>query len=255
MSQESPVRILQTRVCAPFWPPRVTLRLPRQRRRSCEPGKPRQRTRGAAAVERHRSPAPPLSTEAAAPHCRRSLSPRASLPQPIWRLRWADEFSGTRLDARKWEAQLGNGSYYGILGWGNAERQTYTDRQVNLRVQGGHLIIQAQHEAAAPAAAKAVPGAASHPGAPYTSARIRTRGKFAVHPTAATPTVRIEARIRVPQGLGLWAAFWALPEDPNRYDTCSGCGAYGGWPASGELDIMEAANRMQMVSQHAACCA
>jgi beta-glucanase (GH16 family) len=76
-----------------------------------------------------------------------------------------------------------------------------------------------------------------------------------VHPTAATPTVRIEARIRVPQGLGLWAAFWALPEDPNRYDTCSGCGAYGGWPASGELDIMEAANRMQMVSQHAACCA
>jgi beta-glucanase (GH16 family) len=177
------------------------------------------------------------------------------VPQPTWRLRWADEFSGSELDARKWEAQLGNGSYYGIPGWGNAERQTYTDRQVNVRVQGGHLVIQAQREAADSDAAKAAPGAAAAAAAaaPYTSARIRTCGKFAVRPTAATPTVRIESRIRVPQGLGLWSAFWALPEDPNHYDTCSGCGTYGGWPASGELDIMEAANRMHMVSQHPAC--
>ncbi len=54
-------------------------------------------------------------------------------------------------------------------------------------------------------------------------------------PNATFPTVRIEASIRVPAGNALWPAFWMLPDDSP--DSCSGCGVYGGWAASGEIDI------------------
>ena len=80
-------------------------------------------------------------------------------------------------------------------------------------------------------------------GQPYTSARVRTWGKYSVAPSPAHPTVRIEARIQLPRGAGLWAAFWMLPAAGSNAG-CSGCGGYGTWAASGEIDIMEAANDM-----------
>lgn len=75
-------------------------------------------------------------------------------------------------------------------------RQWYTDLPANLAVRGGTLVLRAVRSA--------VPG--SDPS--YTSARVRTFGKFGVAPSAAFPLIRIQARIKVPQGLGLWSAFW-----------------------------------------------
>lgn len=73
-------------------------------------------------------------------------------------------------------------------------RQWYTDLPANLAVRRGSLVLQAVRSA--------------DPGLPYTSARVRTFGKFGVAPSAAYPLIRIQARIKVPQGLGLWSAFW-----------------------------------------------
>ena len=74
-----------------------------------------------------------------------------------------------------------------------ARSDTATVRPLNLQVAGGHLVLQAVREQ---------PPAL--PYAPYTSARIRTRGKFGVAPSAARRTIRIEARMLLPRGLGLW---------------------------------------------------
>ena len=127
---------------------------------------------------------------------------------PRWELVWADEFEGDQLDAAKWNIQVGDGSHEGIPGWGNNELQRY--ETANVAVRDGHLIITALAEAG---------------GAPkYTSARINTDGKFAVR------YGRVEGRIRTAPGQGLWAAFWMLPSNSP----------YGAWPASGEIDIMEA---------------
>ncbi len=118
---------------------------------------------------------------------------------------WSDEFSGVTLDPDKWTYDLGDGCP-SLCGWGNGELQTYTNSAANIFVSGGTLKI------------RALSGGGS-----YTSARIATRGKFAFN------TGKIEARLRVPAGQGLWPAFWMLPEN---YD-------YGNWPLSGEMDIME----------------
>ena len=130
---------------------------------------------------------------------------------PRWELVWADEFEGDRLDAAKWNVQVGDGSREGIPGWGNNELQSY--QPGNVAVRDGHLIVTARAEAAG-----------DHQ---YTSARINTDGKFAVR------YGRVEGRIRTPVGQGLWAAFWMLPTNSP----------YGAWPASGEIDIMEAFTR------------
>lgn len=94
-------------------------------------------------------------------------------------------------------------------GWGNNELQYYTDRPENVVVENGVLKITARQE--------------SYMGSAYTSARILTKGKF------QQKYGRIEARIKLPWGQGLWPAFWMLGAD---IDTNS-------WPACGEIDIME----------------
>jgi len=68
-----------------------------------------------------------------------------------------------------------------------------------------------------------------------------------VAPSQQHQTIRIEARMSLPQGTGLWPAFWMLPEAGATAE-CSGCGVYGSWPDSGEIDIMEAANNMTVVN-------
>lgn len=134
---------------------------------------------------------------------------------------WNDEFDSDTLDTSKWAFQYGTGSEYGLDGWGNSELQYYTDREDNVRIEDGKLIITAVKEEK------------PYQGMPYTSARLRTVTDNEA--LFSTTYGRIEARIRMPQGEGLWPAFWMLPVDET---------IYGGWAASGEIDIMEAKGRL-----------
>ena len=123
---------------------------------------------------------------------------------------WSDEFDGAALDPEVWFFETGDGSEYGIPGWGNNELQYYLPD--NAQLDGGTLKIEARAESI---------GRFN-----YTSARINTRDRFAFR------YGRIEASMRLPGGQGLWPAFWLLSQDSP----------YGGWAASGEIDVMEAVN-------------
>lgn len=125
-------------------------------------------------------------------------------------LSWQEEFDGTAVEANRWSFEIGTGSQYGLTGWGNNELQYYTDRSQNATVSGGVLQITARKEAFG--------------GEAYTSARLRTHGKF------SQAGGRFEIRAALPAGQGLWPAIWMLPANES----------YGGWAASGEIDIMEA---------------
>ena len=119
---------------------------------------------------------------------------------------WEDQFSGTEIDAEKWEFQIGDGVNYGLWRWGNNEEQYY--RKENARVSNGKLLIKAVAE--------------EFENYQYTSARMRTKGK------ADFKYGKIEAMIRMADTQGLWHAFWLLPSNPSQ-----------NWPISGEIDIME----------------
>lgn len=124
---------------------------------------------------------------------------------------WCDEFDqapGTGPDPARWSHDIG------ASGWGNAELQDYTDTRCNCAVvadpealNGRALAIRALRDAA---------GA-------YTSARLHTQGKFSIMHG------RIEARLKLPRGQGIWPAFWMLGDGFGRVP----------WPACGEIDIME----------------
>lgn len=131
-----------------------------------------------------------------------------------WNLVWSDEFEGTSLNTANWTAEIGTGSG----GWGNNELQYYTNRTQNLQVTGGNLVIKAQKE--------------SYGGMNYTSARIKTQG------LKSFTYGKIEARIKLPSGQGLWPAFWMLG---TNIDTT-------GWPKCGEIDIMERVNNNPYVN-------
>lgn len=120
---------------------------------------------------------------------------------------WADEFDYEGLpDDDKWGYDVGSGSN----GWGNNELQYYTEkRPENVQVGNGVLTITAINEA--------------YEGLTYTSTRLVSRGK------ADFLYGSFEVRAKVPQGVGTWPAVWMLPTDWK----------YGGWPASGEIDILE----------------
>ena len=131
-----------------------------------------------------------------------------------WSLVWSDEFDGTTLDPANWTTDVGNGCP-SLCGWGNAELEYY--RPQNVAVGGGNLVITAREE--------------SYGGASFTSGKVHTRDKRSFR------YGRIEMRAKLPAGGGLWPAFWMMPQDD----------AYGGWAASGEIDIMEAANAVTQV--------
>ncbi len=118
---------------------------------------------------------------------------------------WNDEFDDNVIDNTKWNFEIGTGSW----GWGNGEHQYYTDRNVNAFIEDGKLIIQALAE--------------NYAGSNYTSARMTTKNK------GDWLYGKILARIKVPEAGGTWPAFWMMPTNS----------VYGGWPHSGEMDIME----------------
>ena len=132
-----------------------------------------------------------------------ALASATMTAQTTWQLIWSDEFSGTTLDATKWAAQFGNG------GWGNNEWQYYTNAPENLALENGQLVITARHEGT---------GATE-----YTSARIQTKGLFDFE------YGKVEARMKLPLGQGLWPAFWTLGANIDDVS----------WPECGEIDIME----------------
>lgn len=129
--------------------------------------------------------------------------------QPVndWALVWSDEFDGASIDTKKWSHEVN------CEGGGNQEKQCYTDSSDNSFVSDGTLKI---------VALPALAGAEQ----PYTSARIITKNK------ADFKYGRFEVKAKLPSGQGSWPAFWMLPTDET----------YGGWPKSGEIDILEAVN-------------
>jgi beta-glucanase (GH16 family) len=125
--------------------------------------------------------------------------------QCIGTLVWSDEFNGSSLDMTKWNYETGNGCP-ALCGWGNNEMEYYTNSTNNTRVTGGNLVLEARSETIS--------------GSPFSSGKILSRN------IAFWTYGRFEANMRLPEGRGLWPAFWMLPEVNN-------------WPTTGEIDIME----------------
>lgn len=126
------------------------------------------------------------------------------------KLVWSDEFNYTGLpDTAKWGYDKGNGCP-DICGWGNNELQYYNSNNLrNARVEKGRLVIEVKKE--------------DKEGSKYTSARMVTKNK------GDWKYGRFEIRAKIPSGKGIWPAIWMLPT----------AWEYGGWPHSGEIDIME----------------
>ena len=141
-------------------------------------------------------------------------------PAGDWKLTWSDEFDGPSLDRKKWDFDLGNGFFnydanVWVGGWGNDELEYYTDHPENVFVKDGHLHLRAVKE--------------SYMGCGYTSAKVKTRKRDGT-PLFSQKYGRFELRAKLPTGQGVWPALWMLPQDEK----------YGGWPCSGEIDVMEA---------------
>jgi beta-glucanase (GH16 family) len=154
---------------------------------------------------------------AAWPVCRPEAAESAAAE---WKLAWSDEFDGKEIDRTKWDFDLGNGFYNydsntWISGWGNDELQYYTHETDNAFVKDGMLHIRAVKE--------------SRHGCGFTSARLKTRKKDGSS-LFSQKYGKFEFRAKLPTGKGIWPALWMLPQDEK----------YGGWPSSGEIDVMEA---------------
>ncbi len=141
-----------------------------------------------------------------------------------WNLIWNDEFDGNALDMSKWSYQTG---YYlnsdpGTWGWGNSELEYYTDSTENTFVSDGKVHFRALDDP------KTFPEIDPNRVAPYSSGKIITQNKFSFK------YGRIDFCAKLPTGNGIWPALWMMPEDS----------VYGGWAASGEIDVMEARGRI-----------
>jgi beta-glucanase (GH16 family) len=140
--------------------------------------------------------------------CSKMKSETSPTPVPeghrdVWELIWQDEFEGETVNTENWLFNTG------ASGWGNNEWQYYTDRTENARIEDGVLVIEARQE--------------NFLGSKYTSARMITQY---LHTWTYG---RVDARIKLPTGKGVWSAFWMLGEDIDKI----------GWPGCGEIDIME----------------
>jgi len=140
-------------------------------------------------------------------------------PSDKWKLVWNDEFDGDEIDMSKW------GFEENCWGGGNNEQQCYTHRKSNAYIEDGNLNIVAK-KGRFTGAATTDPKNKTKKSLPYTSARLRTMNK------GDWQYGRFDIRAKLPSGQGSWPAIWMLPTD----------WVYGGWAASGEIDIMEAVN-------------
>ena len=141
-----------------------------------------------------------------------------------WKMVWSDEFdtpAGTAANPSIWGQEVGDGTANGIAGWGNDELEYYTAGSENAATDGlGNLQITVKD---ADGSLMCYYGPCE-----YTSARLLTKDRFEV------AYGRVEARIKVPEGSGLWPAFWMLGTDIDQNP----------WPQSGEIDIMEQVGRL-----------
>jgi len=141
----------------------------------------------------------------------------------MWKMVWSDEFNdaaGTAANPSVWGQEVGDGTANGIPGWGNDELEYYTAGTSNAATDGqGNLQITVKE---ADGSLMCYYGPCE-----YTSARLLTKDRFEV------AYGRVEARIKVPEGAGLWPAFWMLGTDIDQVD----------WPQTGEIDIMEHVGR------------
>lgn len=122
---------------------------------------------------------------------------------------WSDDFEESELDSTKWDFQTGTGEQFGLNGWGNNELQYYTEGTHNTSIENGILAIEARIE--------------EYESMNYTSAKLLTQNK------ADWLYGKFEIRAKVPETQSVWPAIWMLPAKSH----------YGGWPRSGEIDIME----------------
>jgi len=128
--------------------------------------------------------------------------------QVTWNLIWSEEFNGSQINTQQWNYDIGTGNW----GWGNNELQYYTNQSANLSVSNGLATFRALNQ--------------PFGNSDYTSARIQSKNKFSVQ------YGKIEARMKLPMGQGLWPAFWMLGQNIDDVS----------WPNCGEIDIMEHVN-------------
>jgi beta-glucanase (GH16 family) len=124
-----------------------------------------------------------------------------------WTLVWHDEFNGDVVNRQNWKFDTGG------EGWGNSELEYYTSRPENASEYNGNLLIIARKE--------------NFYDNKYTSARMNTHG------LERWTYGKIEARIKLPEQMGLWPAFWMLGDTIDD----------SGFPFCGEIDIMESINK------------
>lgn len=148
-----------------------------------------------------------VAQDEATPEATPEADPATIVVPEGYTLVWHDEFDGETIDEANWTYDIGGN------GWGNGEAQFYTDRPENARLEDGLLVIEARQE--------------RYNGSYYTSARLKSQG------LQEFQYGRLEARLKVPTGKGLWPAFWMLG---SNFGTV-------GWPDSGEIDIMEYVGR------------
>ncbi len=146
----------------------------------------------------------------------------ADTPVEQWELVWSDEFdgpAGTSANPAIWQPEIGDGILNSIPGWGNGELETYTNDPENVAQDGnGNLVITARELDSTTSNL-----VCSYGPCRYSSTRLITRDRLEV------TYGRVEARLQLPQGQGIWPAFWMLGTNLDEV----------GWPQSGEIDIME----------------
>ena len=130
-----------------------------------------------------------------------------------WELAWQDEFEGAAIDEAKWNVEVN------ARGGGNREEQFYTARRENIRFEKGCLVIEAHREDYT----AVDPSRGQSATRKYTSGRVTTQGK------GDWTYGRVEVRAKLPTGRGMWPAIWMLGSNVEE----------AGWPACGEIDIME----------------
>lgn len=142
------------------------------------------------------------------------IQPAVKPPKGEWILAWSEEFDGRSLNSENWAITVD------AWGGGNNELQFYTARRKNIRVENGHLVLEAHRE----------DYTAHDPHSGVTQTREYTSGKITTKERVSWQYGKIEVRAQLPAGQGLWPAVWMLPEGT----------VYGSdWAANGEIDIVE----------------